>query len=138
MGNIDNFKTLFNNEEGWLPSEFYPTQPQNDDKKNKQENHYRFIERVGDEAKKIANLQFDPDQISVAHGDKCYGYRDEWENKDIDFRIGALLYLMTHMLPYCTHVRETDDGWVDPGKWVIDFYYDEKNKQLIDFLKSSL
>ena len=32
-----------------------------------------------------------------AHGDKVYGYCDEWEEKNIPFYHGALLYLLTYI-----------------------------------------
>lgn len=32
-----------------------------------------------------------------AHGDKVYGYCDEWEEKNIPFYRGALLYLLTYI-----------------------------------------
>ena len=45
------------------------------------ENHYEFIERVGEEVKQLLNLQFNPNELAVAHGYKCYSQRDDWENK---------------------------------------------------------
>ena len=89
---------------------------------HKYENHYKFIEYVGPYIQEMFKLQYNPNDLSVAHGDKCYGYRDEWENAGVPFNHGALIYLFTHMSPYSIQVRETENGWVDVCQWVIDFY----------------
>lgn len=89
---------------------------------HKYENHYKFIEYVGTYIQEMLKLQYNPNDLSVAHGDKCYGYRDEWENAGVPFNHGALIYLFTRMSPYSSQVRETENGWVDVGQWVIDFY----------------
>lgn len=67
--------------------------------------------------------------IITAHGDKAYGYRDEWEKYSIPFTHGVALYLMTYVQPFSRECREvpvqgTDDTeWVPPEKWVIRNYY---------------
>lgn len=58
--------------------------------------------------------------IIVAHGDKCYGYRHEWEEGGLHFYHGAAIYLLTYLAPFSQEVRSTDAGWVDPGDWVFD------------------
>lgn len=60
--------------------------------------------------------------IIVAHGDKCYGYRERWADVGITFDHGTAIYLLSYVSPYAREVRDTSDGWVDPGQWVIDNY----------------
>jgi hypothetical protein len=59
----------------------------------------------------------------VAHGDKCYSYRSEWESKGIPFEHGVAIYLLTYLRPYSKEVRETSNGWVAPKDWVIANYH---------------
>lgn len=60
--------------------------------------------------------------IIGAHGDKCYGYRDRWEEAGIPFEHGVAIYLMTYCRPYGNEVRQTENSWVDAWSWVIDNY----------------
>lgn len=61
--------------------------------------------------------------IIVAHGDKCYGYRDIWNAEGIPFAHGVAMYLLTYCYPFDHEVRQTEErGWVDPYKWVIENY----------------
>lgn len=99
-----------------------------------EESHYEFIERVGEEVKQLLNLQFNPNDLSVAHGDKCYGARQEWQEQGIPFNHGALIYLISYMYPQSTTVRNTDNGWVDPFEWVAKFY--NENEELKNLLCS--
>ena len=57
--------------------------------------------------------------IIAAHGDKCYGYRAEWEKGGLHFYHGVAIYLLARVPPYSREVWETEAGWVDPGKWVL-------------------
>lgn len=53
--------------------------------------------------------------IVTAHGDKCYCYKNEWEEINIPFHQGALLYLLSYANKMC----------VDRSKvceWVIEKY----------------
>lgn len=63
-----------------------------------------------------------------AHGDKCYGYRDEWEKESIPFGLGVAIYLLTYVRPYSKTVRQTESGWVAPEKWVVDFFKTNQEK----------
>jgi len=58
----------------------------------------------------------------TAHGDKCYGYRAEWDAAGIPFEHGVAIYLLTYCSPYSKESRETEEGWVDPWRWVIANY----------------
>lgn len=60
--------------------------------------------------------------IVTAHGDKCYGYKNEWEDAGIPFHHGVAIYLLARTRPYSEEVRDTPNGWVDPGEWVISVY----------------
>jgi len=87
-------------------------------------NHYEWLEK---------NLQNFFDSIGAdnpypingllsSSGDKCYGYKNEWEEKGIPFYHGVALYLLTLLTPYQDEVRQTPNGWVPVDKWVIDNY----------------
>jgi len=58
--------------------------------------------------------------IIVAHGDKCYSYRDKFESNGIPFAKGVAIYLLSYLNPWDNEVRETANGWVAPDEWVVD------------------
>lgn len=57
-----------------------------------------------------------------AHGDKCSQYRENWLQNGIPFPHGAALYLLTYERPYSLEARQTPNGWVPPGDWVVTNY----------------
>ena len=59
---------------------------------------------------------------NIAHGDKCYQYRDRWAQHGIPFPHGVAIYYLTYTSQYGKESRETDNGWVAPCDWVIDNY----------------
>ena len=74
-----------------------------------------FFEAVG--------VSFDENAgIVSCHGDKCYGYQHQWEENNIPFEHGVAIYLLTYVRPYGHEVRDTTDGWIDPGNWVVKNY----------------
>lgn len=79
------------------------------------ENLESFFEKAG-----IGN-QYHPSVIG-AHGDKCYGYKFQWEKAGIPFEHGVAIYLLTYFNPYSEETRETENGWVDVSKWVVENY----------------
>lgn len=62
------------------------------------------------------------DGILSSSGDKCYGFEKMWRDNGIPFCHGIAIYLLTIFKPYSKECRNTDNGWVDPEKWVIDNY----------------
>lgn len=81
---------------------------------------------VGKEPKKLFNhLGINGDHycgIIVAHGDKCYGYKSNWQEADIPFEHGVALYLLTYVSPFDKESRETKNGWINPSDRVIANY----------------
>ena len=69
----------------------------------------------------LPDAQYSKGLIS-AHGDKCYSYRDDWEDAGIPFEHGVAIYLLTYVRPYSKEVRETESGWVDVSQWIIENY----------------
>jgi hypothetical protein len=60
--------------------------------------------------------------VIIAHGDKCYAYREFWERGGLHFYHGVSIYLLTYCHPFADEVRETkqsDNGWIDPKWWVL-------------------
>jgi hypothetical protein len=57
--------------------------------------------------------------IVTCHGDKCYGYREDWEEAGIPFEKGVAIYLLSYCKPFSDQCRETKAGWVKPCEWVI-------------------
>lgn len=53
--------------------------------------------------------------IVGAHGDKGYGYRSTWEENDISYQRGMLLYLLTY-------TKEMTEDKCKSRDWVIDKY----------------
>lgn len=71
----------------------------------------------------FSNLGFScPSGLIVAHGDKCSTYRSAFEEAGIPFPHGVAIYLLSYCSPFSNEVRETENGWVDPEKWVIKNY----------------
>jgi hypothetical protein len=88
--------------------------------------HYKFVEKVGKifaEKLNRRNIKNISDTL-VAHGDKAYGYKDDWDEHDIPFCYGVIVYLLSYEQPYSSSVRSTPDGWVPPGEWVIGVFED--------------
>jgi len=83
-----------------------------------------FLEKLG------LNTNVYHDGLIGAHGDKAYGYRGDWEAAGIHFYRGVMVYLLTYCKPYSEEVRETGQGWVAPGDWVLKNY--DRFKQQID------
>lgn len=84
------------------------------------ENHYPYLEKNFQTFLNYLNIKGEWMGFIVAHGDKCYGYKEKWERANIPFKYGVAVYLLTHIPPYSNEVRQTKSGWVDPGQWVID------------------
>lgn len=64
-------------------------------------NHYKYLDYVWEDFHKAvfgktASESFRGGMIG-AHGDKVYGYCDDWEEKNIPFYRGALLFLLTYI-----------------------------------------
>jgi hypothetical protein len=57
-----------------------------------------------------------------AHGDKCYSYRDQWEKHGIPFEKGVAIYLASYIYPWSKTVRNTEEGWIAPDKWVMSMW----------------
>lgn len=86
-------------------------------------NHYDWCEKYGGEFFKIVGIN--PSYVSSflsCDGDKCYQYKERWENAGIPFVHGVLIYLITKSSPYVNEVRNTPNGWVDVCDWIIDNY----------------
>lgn len=93
-----------------------------------QDSHYTYIEKYGEQFSQALGLPYSVNELTVAHGDKAYGYRHEWEGSGIPFAKGVMIFLLSYMHPWSKTVRETSDGWVDTCDWVIDLY---KNNEKI-------
>lgn len=78
-----------------------------------EENLQKFFEANG------VNWQYNKG-IIVAHGDKCESYKQKWLSADIPFPQGVAIYLIAYNAPFSAEVRDTKNGWVDPGQWVVD------------------
>lgn len=64
--------------------------------------------------------------IIGAHGDKCSSYRYIWDELAIPFPHGVAVYFLSYIHPWSHRSRETQlNGWIDPGKWVLENYYTE-------------
>jgi len=85
--------------------------------------HYDWLEANLPEF--ASNLGIDPSRLTgciVAHGDKCYSYRDGWAKAGIPFEHGVALYFLTYLNPWHSECHETPVGWVAPNLWVKENY----------------
>ena len=86
-------------------------------------NHYDYLHEHLMKFFKDVGVKYEQNEgIISAHGDKAYGYRFEWNAAEIPFNHGVSIYMLTYCKPFSDEVRETDNGWVDPGEWVRDNY----------------
>lgn len=60
-----------------------------------------------------AEYNGDASGLIAAHSDKCYQYRDYWEQEDICFNHGSMLYLLSYLPPFSNEVdRSKIKQWV--------------------------
>lgn len=96
-------------------------------------NHYNYIEENGQQFSSDVKSPFDISTMLVAHGDKCYQYKDKWKKHGVPFHIGVMIYLLSYILPWSSTVRKTDNGWVLPDNWVVDMFHN--NQEIKDAVK---
>ena len=91
-------------------------------------NHYEYLkENLNNIFHKIG-IQGSKTGMIAAHGDKAYGYEDEWNKAGVPFNHGVVVYFLTYLKPWSETVRETKNGWIAPGPWVIKTYFELKEK----------
>lgn len=90
-------------------------------------NHYEWLEQHFESF--CDGLQIKPvfykgcvQGILACDGDKCEQYKNRWENAGVPYVHGAAIYLITKMAPFSSEVRNTANGFVEPGQWVIINY----------------
>lgn len=83
--------------------------------------HYKYCDKYFVEFAKKLGIDTNTAPIG-AHGDKCYSYDSEWEDAGIPFSHGVMIFLISYELPYSNEVRQTDNGFIDVGDWVIENY----------------
>lgn len=95
-------------------------------------NHYDYLDQhlIPFSAKTKAEGM--TNNLITAHGDKAYGYKDQWEQHGIPFNHGVLLFILTYTWPYAAQVRDGARGlkpqaWVKPNDWVCEHYKEFKN-----------
>ena len=93
-------------------------------------NHYKWLdEHLMDFFEELGlNTDWYNRGIIGAHGDKCYGYASKWEDAGIPFPHGVAIYFLTYIDPWAKETRETVNGWVDAGSWVVKNYDRFKDK----------
>lgn len=79
--------------------------------------HYNYIQLYGKQLSSDLGVA-DITEILVAHGDKAYTRKEEWEVIGLPFPKGVMMYLLTKQRPYADLVRSTPGGWVDPFAWI--------------------
>lgn len=90
--------------------------------------HYAYLEQNCKEfdiaiGLKLGNGTYD---VISAHADKCYSYKSIWAEHDILFVHGVMLFLLSYIRPYSDTVRDTNNGFVAPVKWVTEMYKNDK------------
>ena len=84
-------------------------------------NHYDYLEKHLPTF--FQNLGIDWERhrgVILAHGDKCYGYRQTWEKEGLHFFHGVAIYLLTYTHPFSQEVRGSPLIWVSPRDWVLE------------------
>ena len=90
----------------------------------KYENHYKYLDKMTKKTFEALEINYEMlyAGIVVAHGDKCYSYRDYWLENGISFNRGALIYLLSHTSKYRRESRDTPNGWKPVEDWVVESY----------------
>lgn len=92
-----------------------------DTKRSKYFSHYKWLDvnlpKFLDDCKVRGGWDWNAG-IIVAHGDKFYGYKDEFEKVGLHFAHGCAIGLLTYCHPYSEESRETKQGWVAPVDWI--------------------
>lgn len=81
--------------------------------------HYAYIEETSKQFSKALDLKDDIGTMVPCHGDKIRQYEDAFNGAGIPYGKAALVYLLSYEYHYSTTVRDTDEGFVEPVKWVI-------------------
>lgn len=93
-------------------------------------NHYNYLDKYWHKfAESVGGDISWTGGIVGAHGDKGEGYSIRWRNVGIHFYHGMMIFLLSYIKPFSNEVRQTKNGFVNVGDWVI-----EKYKTLKDFL----
>lgn len=82
-------------------------------------NHYEYLEEALPRLFQGLGLEYSPG-IIVAHGDKCYGYKEKFEAAGLTFGQGVAIYILTYLPPFSDQCRQVGDKWIDPAQWVVD------------------
>ena len=87
-------------------------------------NHYKYLEKYFQTIVENfgLNSRFVNNGLISAHGDKCYGYKDFWEERGIEFHHGATLYILSHTVLF------QEDTRANIGEWVVRMYEEHENK----------
>lgn len=62
------------------------------------------------------------ESIIICDSDKCMQYSKIWQENNIPFEHGVMIYLITKMRPYCKEARKT----ISASDFVIKYYEDFK------------
>lgn len=87
-------------------------------------NHYKWLEKNLPDFMNKLGIDFEKRccGIITAHGDKCDSYKSRWSKAGIPFPHGVAIYFLSYLKPFSEEVRQTESGFVEVGKWVIDNY----------------
>lgn len=87
-------------------------------------NHYDWLDRHFGNFLKSIGIENPDEYIGLinAHGDKCYGQEFACDELNILFEHYAAIYLVTYLQPFSRLVRDTENGFVAPHKWIFENY----------------
>lgn len=89
--------------------------------------HYKYLDEIIPQFFERVGVNFDINAgVVSAHGDKVWCSMRDWEGKGIPPFHGAAVYLLTHVAPYGSELRDgrnKNEEWVSPVDWVTNNYY---------------
>lgn len=98
----------------------------NEAKEKKIEDNYSHYDYLNDHGKKFSDMlgvENITNMVLVSSTRRqMYGYKTDWEKAEVPFNKGVMIYLLTRQQPYSSQVRDTPNGWVDTGEWVVKMY----------------
>ena len=84
-------------------------------------NHYNWLEQNLPDFFEKLDIDYNRYRgCIVSDGDKAEGYKASFEAVGLHYYHGDAIYLLTNIPPYSNEVRNTDNGWVSPQKWIIE------------------
>lgn len=80
--------------------------------------HYNYLDANWTKFAEQVGVKDPSEGMIVAHGDKCYQYKDFWEANNVPFYHGTAIFLLSYCYPFTEEYGERSNV----KKWVVESY----------------